>query len=198
MPAVSNVKLPMFLMPVLTNVFTSNIAARGTAAQVEMPGPGAGDYSPFSPFAHPKLVPAPPNPAPVGDPGDPFNLKSAKLIGAGYYLNSSGAVHDNIIRSLAQRVLQDSDSTSTTYADYASSGVGNGEHVLLVPLNVGPCGPAAPLAPTHSGSCWWNKAMNETVSRQFGRRDGGVCVHLPVAGSAVTRRGILRLRLSYV
>jgi Flp pilus assembly protein TadG len=72
--SVSNVNLPMFLMPVLTNVFSSKIAARATAAQVRLPGPGAGAYSPFSPFAHPILDPPPADAVP-DNPGDPFNLK---------------------------------------------------------------------------------------------------------------------------
>jgi hypothetical protein len=206
---VSNVRLPMFLMPVLTSVFSSNIGARATAAQVRLPGPGAGAYSPFSPFAHPILdppVPASQQPVPE-NPGDPFNLKpgerytlvwpneqqlsngskkdlcsgdadvgrwavkvsSSATSNRGYIYNVASMIADTIVANqippgapivntgdiiktlyqaaqgnmtsaatdLMNRVLQDSDSTSTSFANYH----GNGIRKILVPINVGYCGP---------------------------------------------------------
>ncbi len=78
---VSNVRLPMYFMPVVTNVFSSNIAARATAKQIPLPGPGAGHFAPFSPFAHPILEALSGNstdPAPFIQ-NDPFNLRPAEM-----------------------------------------------------------------------------------------------------------------------
>ncbi len=79
---VRDVRLPMYFMPVLTNVFSSNIAAAATAKQIPEPGPGAGRFSPFSPFAHPIMETLSSNPAATPAPtyqDDPFNLLSAEI-----------------------------------------------------------------------------------------------------------------------
>jgi hypothetical protein len=207
----SNLKLPMFFMPVLTNVFSSNIAASGTAAQVVQPGPGAGAYAPFSPFAHPILQATPTNPVP-DNPGDPFNftpglrytlvwpneqqlsgkgnkdlcegdadagrwavkVTSSPTSNRGYIYNSANNLNDTIVANeippgapvintgaiiqnlylsangdvnsaataLMNRVLQDSDQTSTSIDTYH----GNGARRIIVPINVGYCGAVSYLA----------------------------------------------------
>ncbi len=41
-------------------------------------------------------------------------------------------------RAMQERVLQDSDTSSTTYAEYSSGGLGNGRRLVIVPINGGP------------------------------------------------------------
>jgi Flp pilus assembly protein TadG len=45
---------------------------------------------------------------------------------------------DTEMSAIAMRVDQDSDTTSATYSQYRSSGTGNGERVVMVPVNNGP------------------------------------------------------------
>jgi Flp pilus assembly protein TadG len=45
---------------------------------------------------------------------------------------------DNESAAVAMRVDMDSDKTSTTYAQYRSSGMGNGERIVVLPVNNGP------------------------------------------------------------
>jgi hypothetical protein len=44
---------------------------------------------------------------------------------------------DTEMTAIADRVLEDADTSSTTYAHYIANGTGNGERVVLVPVNGG-------------------------------------------------------------
>jgi hypothetical protein len=74
----------LYLLPVLVGSQRSSIAAVAVAKQVELSGPGAGHYAPFSPFGHPIMNPVSPTTGPAGhdEPiyrNDPFNMKRAQL-----------------------------------------------------------------------------------------------------------------------
>jgi hypothetical protein len=53
---------------------------------------------------------------------------------------SNGAKHNNIVGGLQDRSNTDSDSTSQWYQDYVSGHHGNGQRIMLMPVNSGPCG----------------------------------------------------------
>jgi Flp pilus assembly protein TadG len=55
---------------------------------------------------------------------------------------SSGVMENNLTNGLGDRSATDSDSTSASYAAYAAGGRGNGQRVMLMPVNSGQCGPS--------------------------------------------------------
>lgn len=79
----TRVSLPLYLLPVLVGSQRSSIAAVAVAKQIELSGPGAGHYAPFSPFGAPIMSPLGPTSG-KGDPepmywNDPFNMLRAQL-----------------------------------------------------------------------------------------------------------------------
>lgn len=57
--------------------------------------------------------------------------------GVGDLVNMTGGAKQSQLDSLHTRILQDSDTTSTTYAQYVSSNTGNGRRVIAAPINDG-------------------------------------------------------------
>jgi len=66
----------------------------------------------------------------VGGDTDPENVGSSVAMDNG--------AKDTEMSAIAERVDEDTDTTSTTYAQYLASGTGNGERVVFVPVNSGP------------------------------------------------------------
>jgi len=55
----------------------------------------------------------------------------------GQPVNMDNGAKDSEMSAIAQRVEEDTDTTSTTYAQYLTGGTGNGERVVVVPVNGG-------------------------------------------------------------
>jgi Flp pilus assembly protein TadG len=76
--------------------------------------------------------------------GSAANLRQAIVGGltdpetVGQAVNMDNGAKDTEMSAIASRVEEDSDTTSTTYAQYLSLGNGNGERVVVVPVNGGP------------------------------------------------------------
>ena len=58
-------------------------------------------------------------------------------VSVGSPINMDNGAKDTEMTAIADRVNEDTDTTSTTYAQYLSTGTGNGERVVLVAVNSG-------------------------------------------------------------
>ena len=70
--------------------------------------------------------------------GEILNTEQTQPILIGDPVPMVGGNKNTEANALATRVMEDSDYTSTTYADYIAAGRGNGRRIIGVPINSGP------------------------------------------------------------